>query len=268
MARSSKKTAANEKPAVGVLEMAAITLGIIGKTPILPHRFADKARRQLLLPGKRVNRAGLESMIKHDVPHEYRQSLYKNRDTTTPAMFHLPGGMIVKAMASAALDMSGATKAKTLRLISVSPQINLFGLPFLHMAMVRQDGPGKVPDVRTRACFPDWACVVTIEFPAHAFSGREIFNLLAAAGHVAGFGDWRQERGGQMGKFEVCDAKDPRIVALMKSQGRAAQQQAYDSPVAFDDDTQELLDWYHDEIVARQQGDQLIIEEDELEAAE
>jgi hypothetical protein len=246
--------------------MGTITFGVRGTTPLIAHRFSDKARRQLLLPGKRKNKAGLESALKHDPVHEFRQALYMNRDKASPTLCHLPAPMFSKAIASAALDMPGAAKAKILRLVSIVDEtVNLYGVPHLYMRMVRQSGISRTPDVRTRPCFRNWACTVTVEYPIDVVTSREIFALYSGAGHIVGVGDWRAEKGGRHGKFVVVQTDDAGIADIMTAEARAAQQRAYDTPIAFGEETQELLDWYSDEIVNREQDDQLtgLDEEDE-----
>ena len=77
-------------------------------------------------------------------------------------------------------------------------------------------------------------------------------NLLAAAGFQSGVGDWRQEKGsGSYGSFKLVNADDPDFLRIVKTQGRAAQQDAMDNPVAHNDETDEMLRWFDVELKRR-----------------
>jgi len=75
-----------------------------------------------------------------------------------------------------------------------------------------------------------------------------VANLLAAAGITIGIGDWRPEKGaGNYGQFKLVDANDADFVRIVTHGGRAAQQAALDTPVAYNDETAELLTWFETE---------------------
>ena len=83
--------------------------------------------------------------------------------------------------------------------------------------------------------------------------GDETAFLFEPDGTIIGIGDFRQEKGkGSNGCFTVMggDETSPLWDALMK-EGREAQQAAYDNPVAADMDTEELLQFYREEVLRR-----------------
>lgn len=239
------------------IEIAPITMGritccLIGYD-IIMHRYSKKAREQLLFPKGRINSAEKAENLKHDPLGEYRECFYRNRDSSEPALFHLPTGMFSKALAAAALDMPGASKAQILRLASVTTrQINVFGVPQMFMAMTRSSDMARTPDVRTRPVFPVAACKIEIEFVSSLLKQNQIVNLLAAAGVIVGIGDWRPQKGGPHGKFRIVDANDPEYLRIVKTGGKAAQQAAYEKPVAYDFDTEELYGWFCEEVERRE----------------
>lgn len=234
---------------ITVVEMRrkALEIEVIGTTPMIQHRFSQKARQELLLPKRKANRAAREQSLKHDPALEFREGLYRTRDASSPSAIHIPGPQLRQAIAAAALDLPGdAKKTELLRWITIEGNLALFGLPRLHMSMVRSSGMTRVPDVRTRPVFPEWAFTATIAFPEGRISTESIVALLDAAGQFCGIGDWRPQKGGDFGQFTVVrtsadKAKFDRIVA---EQGRAAQLVAIENPVTFDEDTEELLDWF------------------------
>ena len=79
---------------------------------------------------------------------------------------------------------------------------------------------------------------------------------MAAAGIITGIGDGRTEKGTfDYGQFEVVDDGTPELLAqwqsIVEGQGRAVQEEALAKPVAYDQDTEELLAYFESEIVRR-----------------
>lgn len=235
-----------------------IKVDLIGTSPLLMHRFSVKARRELLLPSRKKNKSTLQAQLKHDPHAEFRECLYLNRDDKTPALFHLPSGMIRQAIASAALDMPGdARKTEILRWIALDdPQINLFGVPKLHMAMARSSGMNRTPDVRVRPCFPEWACSLSLTYPSQKIVTGGLITLLEGSGMLCGIGDWRQQKGGDFGRFQpVTDSTRKAFDSIVAKQARPAQLVAWDKPEFMDDDTKELYEWFEAERDSRELGD-------------
>src|SRR5580692_7987898 len=86
---------------IAPIKMRTIVVNLVGYNFIM-HRFAQKAWQELLWPSARKNQADLEANLKHNPPVEYRECFYRNRDPQAPTLFHLPRGMVTKAMAAAA----------------------------------------------------------------------------------------------------------------------------------------------------------------------
>jgi hypothetical protein len=228
---------------------------IVGTSPMIMHRFSAKAQRELLMPSPKKNRAEKEASLKHDPIAEFRDSIYLNRDPSTPAAVHIPSNAFSAALANAALDVPGATKSQLMRLTTVADtHINLFGVPKLFMAMTRSSDMGRTPDVRTRAIFPRWACKVSINFVSSLLKEKQIANLLATAGLIIGIGDWRSQKGGSYGGFRIAGKDDPEYLEIVKSQGRKAQLSAIENPVCYDADSEELMAWFETEIMKRERS--------------
>jgi len=85
---------------------------------------------------------------------------------------------------------------------------------------------------------------------------HSIVSLLTNAGTIVGIGDFRQEKGrGSFGTFAVTGTEDmgewqEDWDALMR-EGRDVQQAFLDNPVAADPDTEEMLEFYREEVIRR-----------------
>ncbi len=238
---------------VSEIQMEEVSFHVVGRSPLIMNRFSQKAWQELLFPSARRSRASLEQSLKHDPVAEYRGALYRNRDPKTPTLIHIPNGAFHGALAKVALDVPGAAKAKIERLTRVTDvNINLYGVPRIFCAMVRNSDMNHTPDVRTRPIFPEWAADVTVQYVSQVLTERTIAALFGAAGMIVGIGDWRGEKGGPYGSYRLVQENDAEYKRIVKTQGRAAQQDAYDNPVAFDEDSDELLAWFHAEVTKRE----------------
>ena len=218
------------------------------------NRMPKKAMEQLLLPPLTQNRASRQSVLKHDPVAEFRDSIYRCRDEKAPTLVHIPNNALKKAMAQAALDTPGATKAEIGRHVQVIDEtVHIYGTPYLDMRIVRQAGINKTPDVRTRAVFKQWGGKVTVQYTRGIVRENFIAKLMANAGIITGIGDGRIEKGTfNFGGWDVVQ-KDHRTLAdLMKHHGRKAQIAAMENPVASTQETEELLAWFETELVRRE----------------
>jgi hypothetical protein len=237
------KTKTVETIEVEPIRIGTISLWLRGRTPIILNRMSEKARQQLLIGGTKKTKAEKEQSMKHDPIEEFRRSMHIRRDATRTRL-GVPSPAIKGAMCTAALETKGTTKAQTGRLVWVRGyDCELFGVPKLHMSVVRSADMNRTPDVRTRAIVEDWCMPVTIEFARPQMSDKAVVQLLANAGVIIGIGDYRNEKGkGTFGQFEIvteADCKD-----IIASGGKGQQDEAIDSPECYDDDAREMLSWF------------------------
>lgn len=223
---------------------------IKGTAPLIFNRYTDKAKRELLMPKKKT-RSERETTLKHQPIHEFLQSAY-----TLPApsetLLALPSTAFKGAMMTAALDMPGLTKTSVGRLIYVlGDYVPVYGIPQIHMSMVRSAGMNSTPDVRTRAIVKEWVAKVRVAFVKPQHKEKGVINLMAAAGITSGVGDFRPEKGkGSYGQFELVSNTDKDFKRISKI-GRAQQVKAMSQADPYDDDTRDLLNWFHMEAKER-----------------
>jgi hypothetical protein len=228
-----------------------VTLHIVGEMPIILNRMAEKAKRDLLLGGRRKTEADKAANLKHDPEAEFRASVYRNSGDQAPTRLRFPAPGFKGAMSTAALDIPGAKKSEVGRLVwVVGTHVDLWGIPELKMDVVRSADINKTPDIRTRAILPHWACSVTIRYIEGKLNAKAVVNLVLASGLISGIGDFRQEKGkGNYGQFRICEPNDEEYREIKRTGGRVAQDEALLNYRCYDEETQELLDWYLTEIV-------------------
>lgn len=230
-----------------------ITVAIVGTTPLILNRLSEKAKHELLLPAAKKTAADKASSLKHNPMEEFRASPICLRGPASPTLLAVPATALKGAMRTAALDLPGAKKSQIGRLTYIAGEtIAVYGVPQIFSTIVRSADINRTPDVRTRCIVPKWAAIASITFVKPIMREQSIANLIAAAGITVGIGDFRPEKGaGNYGQFEVVGADDPRLVELMGSGGRAAQEEAMKSPEAYDEQTEELLAWFDVEVRRR-----------------
>ncbi len=250
-----KKNATPES-SIDVIEVAQEVnqFFILGTTPLIMNRLAEKARHELLMPRGRKNAAERATTLKHDPYEEFRAAAHLVEGDLAPTLLGIPAASFKRAMAKAALDLAGTNKSQIDRLLYVKGnKISVWGVPHLLMAIVRSADMAKTPDVRSRPILPTWACEISVHYTQPLIKPEAISRLLVAAGITIGVGDWRQEKGsGNFGLWELVGEKNQAVYdEIVATGGRAAQQAAFDSPIPYDRDTADLLTWFNDELRVR-----------------
>ena len=233
-----------------------LELYLIGKSPLIINRLAEKAKHELLLPKGKKTTAEKASNLKHDPLAEFRSSAYIIPDETAQTYLAMPSTAPKRAMASAALDIPGAKKAQIGRLCYVQGDlIGVYGVPKMLMSIVRSADMNKTPDVRTRCIIPEWAMKLKITYVVPIIKPQIVLNLNVAAGLYIGIGDWRPEKGaGSFGQYfpqAVAKAESMEQVQKILLAGRKVQKQAMLNPEFYNDETKELFGWFSDTVKER-----------------
>jgi hypothetical protein len=226
---------------------------ILGTSPLIMNRMSQKVWFELLAPKGKKSMAEKASTMKHDPLQEFRNAPYMISNEKSAAALGVMSSGFKKAMGTAALRSPGVKKTEINQLVYVEGEhAEIFGIPKVFMAITRSADMNKTPDVRTRAILPEWACTLSVTFVSPALRETSIANLLSSAGVVSGIGDWRQEKGsGSFGSFKLVAHDDKEFLRICKTQGRKAQLEALDNPVAYNDETSEMLAWFDVELRRR-----------------
>lgn len=243
----------SEVPEISILEISQgeVRFAVVGTSPFYFNRMSEKAKRTLLLGGRKKTEADKIANLKHNPIEEYRDSVYRWADDDHPTRLKIPSPSFKGVMSTAALVLPGTRKTEIGRLVwVVDTHVNFYGVPQLAMDVVRSADMARTPDIRTRAIVKNWACSVTVRFVQPNLTAKAIGNLMAAGGVVAGVGDYRQEKGkGNFGQFRLADLDDKEFLNIIKTGGREAQDEALVNYSCYNDESQELLDWFSGEIV-------------------
>jgi hypothetical protein len=190
------------------------SLRIEGLSPLLSHRFSEKAKKEILDKTTQKPKTGREP--KNPV-QEFMQSLHwitpmpeeYTEEVFTVALqagakFGFPASGLKKSAASAAYR-AGLTKDKVSNFgafhILGGELVEIQGTPRMRedYAIVANGSP----DLRYRGEFPEWSINFDIRYNASLYSIEQIATFFNFGGFAVGLGDWRIEKGGVFGSYKV-----------------------------------------------------------------
>lgn len=236
------------------LPRGRLVVHLIGIEPLVYNAMSFKTMSELLNPSGRKSKAERLVKPKHLPYEEYVDSTYRRRSVEEgPTRLLMPCRSFKAALADVAKRVPGApatTEVKQLTYVQ-GVYADLYGIPQIFMAPVRNSDMNRTPDIRTRAIVPEWCCTITVDYAQPQLNADTVTKLIFAAGQHNGVGDYRQQKGvGAFGQFRpVVDPADrKRFEEIMKYGSMAAQDDALQNPVPFDQETEALLDWYDEKI--------------------
>ena len=221
---ASKKEVVAVKP----VELAEVVIRIKGITPLIEHCWSEKAKKEMLDKQMGTQDKAKKRDFKNPV-EDFIRSMYWI--TPMPTDFTEEGyleainggarfGFPVTGIKQSAI--SGAYRKKW-----VPDKMTLRGAFFIKPDAIAHDGTevveifSDVPvmrednvkvgmgtaDLRYRGEFRNWYADLKISYDANGiYTIQDIVNYLNAAGFSVGIGEWRPERDGQNGMFEVATA--------------------------------------------------------------
>ena len=179
-----------------------IRFGIKGISPLIQHRFSEKAKRQMAEKhaGKRTKNREIR-----DPNAEFEEAAYRMPDGS-PAISLMA---FKNSIISVAHKDIGIEKTLVRKAVFVVGTHSEFDGPVT--AMVADDptmrtDPVKVgmsTDLRYRPMFEEWKVQITMDLRTDLITPEDLANLVNHAGFSVGIGDWRPEKGGEFGRFEL-----------------------------------------------------------------
>lgn len=191
--------------------MAAVTLkpiskrrmkfGIVGTSPLIQHKWAEKAKQEMRdkqQGGKKTKTRSLR-----DPEAEAKAATY----TTDDGKIGLPGLAFKTALLSAAHKDIGIEKTLVRKAIFLVTNDSERVLPISGSdPVVREDmvrvGMGSA-DLRYRPEFREWKCSIELEVDGELLQCEDVLALVNRAGFGIGICEWRPEKGGEFGRFEI-----------------------------------------------------------------
>jgi len=172
------------------------TFRLEGVSPLICHKWSEKAKRAMLDKQQKKATTGKEAK---DPEKDFRDSLYEMPDGDG---YGFPAIAFKAAMVRA--GVYNDLKMTFLRGAFHVPGelIQIEGEPSMREDMVRV-GMGTA-DIRYRGQFMPWAVDLPVRYNARAISLEQVANLIVTAGFSVGVGEWRPEKDGSYGLWELA----------------------------------------------------------------
>lgn len=212
--REDSMAVANEIPTVSIDKLAeeTIRIPIIGTSPLIIHRFSEKAKRQMLdaMQGRKSPKT-----VK-DPEAEYEGAAYKFED----GAYGFPVIGFKAATVSAARFYGKDVSMTALRQfvffrgeVGVDGQqlARIVGEPIIREDVVRVGRGGA--DLRYRPEFREWATTLEVTYIKSVITQGSVLSLIDAGGLGVGIGEWRPEKSGDFGTYKIDTSKRVEVIS-------------------------------------------------------
>jgi hypothetical protein len=191
------------------IEIQRMSITVVGDSPLISHRWSDKAKKMML---DKQQKKATQAKEAKDPWMDFCESLYwlterpdrATEDDLARARFGMPSVCFKASAVAACRDVDGMTMTESRGRFHVEGEmIEITGsVPQIREDMVRI-GMGTA-DIRYRGEFPTWRASLPIAYNARAISAEQIVNLFNIAGFGVGVGEWRPSQSGSYGRFHVA----------------------------------------------------------------
>ena len=197
---AGKVKGAPEKKSSGItlpkLLKREVVITLIGDSPLVCHRWSEKAKRQILDTQMKKGKQAKEAK---NPEQDYLDSLYPHPD----GGYGFPTLAFKAAAVDACSHIDGFTKVEARGSFHIMGDlVRIEGEPTPREDMVRV-GMGTA-DIRFRGEFKDWKCCLHITYNANVISLEQLANLFETAGFAIGVGEHRPQKDGNWGMFHVA----------------------------------------------------------------
>jgi hypothetical protein len=183
------------------LKTGMLVLTVTGTTPLICHKFSTKSKE--MMRAKQAGEAKHKKAPKNP-EEEFQACLYPMPGKKESYGFPASGFKKAAVSACRYADGINMTFAKGAFHV-VGDLLEIKGSkPKMREDIVRlNSGPKPVADIRYRAEFDKWAVEIPVRFNSAAITPSMIVNLFNIAGFSVGIGEWRPEKSGSFGMFEI-----------------------------------------------------------------
>jgi hypothetical protein len=199
-------------PTVEISEIGAerILVPIIGTSPLIVHRFGEKARREMLdnMQGRKTPKTA------KDPQADYDAAFYRFKDKG----YGMPVIAFKAATVGGARFFSGVTMTALRQFVFFRGEPGLDGQglaridgePRMREDVVRVGSGGA--DLRYRPEFPEWSTILEVIYVTSAITRGSVLSLIDAGGMGVGVGEWRPEKKGDFGTYRVDVSRDVEVL--------------------------------------------------------
>lgn len=196
-----KKEIASQAISIHELNLKTLYLRLKGTSPLIVHKFNVKTIRQIEEKQQLGGKAKGKAKGARKPEDEFNGARYILNKKKKIDGFPASGFKKAAVRAGTFMGMKMTDSRGSFHVIGDLVPIACVKGPKMRTDMVRI-GMGT-SDVRYRPEYANWGCELEIRYNANVVSPEQIVNMFNTAGFSTGVGEWRPEKGGNFGMFEV-----------------------------------------------------------------
>lgn len=195
--------------------LQVVEFPLVGTAPYVQHRFYKKAQMM------ETQRAGSTTQSKSRKAREgrnFEEDYEQSKHISTEGWIGIPATSFRNSLISAC-RVAGFVMTRAKLSVFVlpdgfdkdegTPLVRLNGEAAMHVGYAR-NSDGSV-DLRARAMFAEWSCILRIRYDADQFTAQDVANLVKRAGMQVGIGEGRPDSpkscGQGWGTFDLMEDK-------------------------------------------------------------
>lgn len=201
------------------IDSERLLVPIVGTAPLIVHNFSEKSKREMLDRQQGAKRV----KVNRDPVAEYEAAFYRIADDGGIDRYGFPVTAFKASAIGAARYYDKSVSMTALRqylffrgiLTKADPMplVEIFGEPELREDVVRLGGLARTADLRYRPMFPEWSATLDVTYVRSSISRKSVLSLIDAGGMGIGVGEWRPEKRGEFGTYEIDPSRKIEIVA-------------------------------------------------------
>lgn len=203
---------------INKIDAETLSVPIIGTAPLIVHNFSEKSRRQML----EAQQGKKKVKVVRDPQSEYEAAFYRIHNEDGPDKYGFPVTAFKAATTGAArfydksITMTALRQFMFMRGVMTKADaqmlIEIHGDPEMREDVVRLGGPSRSADLRYRPMFPEWGCVLNVTYVKSSIDRNSILSLIDAGGMGIGVGEWRPEKRGEFGTYQIDQTRDIEVL--------------------------------------------------------
>jgi hypothetical protein len=194
---ATKTQPKEERIEIPSIELGRLEIKLVGDSPLIMHKWSEKAKKQMLDKQMKVATRGREAK---DPEQDFKDCIYHHPD----GGYGFPSIAFKNAAVSACRFTDGTKMTVARGAFHVEGEYvkieDAEPMPREDMVKIAMG----TSDIRYRAEFQGWTAKVRVTYNTRVLSAAQIINLFNLAGFGVGVGEWRPERDGQFGRFHVA----------------------------------------------------------------
>lgn len=204
---------ADAQVAISRIGTETLLVPIVGTAPLIVHKFSEKSKRQMLdaMQGRKSPKEA------KDPEAEYQAAFYRLDDDR----YGFPV-IAFKAASVSACRFFGKAMPMTLarqciffdaEFSKVDGQklAHIVGEPHMREDVTRVGMGGT--DLRYRPEFTEWRTEVEVTYVKSMLTRESVLSLIEAGGMGVGVGEWRPEKKGDFGTYQIDETRDVEVVS-------------------------------------------------------